>query len=525
MEDTEPESANSSDKSQKKKRVLEDKACEVCGDKSTGKHYGVFSCDGCSGFYKRTCRRSEPWLCKAQGNCPVDKSSRNDCKACRLKKCIEIGMNLEGVYRRFKYNEELIQSSSAENAADSSASDMRIEVTPPPEPQGYSVVVPQMRIVQTKSVMVKTEEEPYPHQDQHNQHQQQDYQIPTADIEHNQRRLGSSRHHEEVRAEENFSHVQRSDSLTGAKEHNSQTHPVHHPTSLTTMSTPPLSSPATATFASPIDSTSIRPGSTATVLSSHRFQAPLAFQQKGHTSPPRSIHKSAAQEPVLNGPRMGCAALVSFRNAKRQLPSSQITMAELHQAVEPVSFHTSEPLHDMASRLLTISLRFGRRLPCFRRLPFRDQVILLEEAWREMLLLDSVFWGFSLSPGGSALEEENCPREQEVKTVHEALLPLKTLKLENLEYACLKAILLFRTNTHGLKAADQVEQLQDEAQLLLADHVWSRLPGQPSRFGKILLSVAALRSLAEKPLDHLFFSTVPAKDMFESILSQVISSS
>lgn len=71
-------------------------ACEVCGDKSTGKHYGVFSCDGCSGFYKRTCRRSEPWLCKAQGNCPVDKSSRNDCKACRLKKCIEIGMNLEG---------------------------------------------------------------------------------------------------------------------------------------------------------------------------------------------------------------------------------------------------------------------------------------------------------------------------------------------------------------------------------------------------------------------------------------------
>ena len=71
-------------------------ACEVCGDRSTGKHYGVYSCDGCSGFYKRTCRRSEPWLCKGQGHCPVDKSSRNDCKACRLKKCIEIGMNLDG---------------------------------------------------------------------------------------------------------------------------------------------------------------------------------------------------------------------------------------------------------------------------------------------------------------------------------------------------------------------------------------------------------------------------------------------
>lgn len=73
-------------------------ACEVCGDRSTGKHYGVFSCDGCSGFFKRTCRRTEPWLCKGQGECPVDKSSRNDCKACRLKKCIEIGMNLEGEF-------------------------------------------------------------------------------------------------------------------------------------------------------------------------------------------------------------------------------------------------------------------------------------------------------------------------------------------------------------------------------------------------------------------------------------------
>ena len=79
-------------------------------------------------------------------------------------------------------------------------------------------------------------------------------------------------------------------------------------------------------------------------------------------------------------------------------------------------------------------------------------------------------------------------------------------------------------DTHGLKAADQIEQLQDEAQLMLADYIRSRLPGQPVRFGKILLSVAALRCLAEKPFEHLFFNSVPAKDIFETVLSQVISS-
>ncbi|XP_067030898.1 nuclear receptor subfamily 2 group E member 1-like isoform X1 [Acropora muricata] len=485
-------------------------ACEVCGDRSTGKHYGVFSCDGCSGFYKRTCRRSEPWLCKAQGNCPVDKSSRNDCKACRLKKCIEIGMNLEGVYRRFKYNEDLIQSSSRENAVDNSTSDVRLDVTPPPKPQGFSVVSPQMRIIEAKSVMIKTEEQ----QDHHQQQSQHEHPFTTMEIENRLKSLGSPRYFEETPGEEYL--AEPSDSLAGDKDHNSSARPLHQTTSPTTMSTSMVTSSMRASFASPNNNMNFRHGVTATASPSHRFQ------QNGHKSPPPSMNKSVTQEPELSGSRMGCTAVMSFRNSKRQLSAFQMTMAELHQAVEPLSFHTSEPLHDMASRLLTSSLRFGRRLPCFRRLPFRDQVILLEEAWREMLLLDSVFWGSSLSPGASSEAESS--REQELKTVHETLGPLKTLKLESPEYACLKAIILFRTNTHGLKAADQVEQLQDEAQLLLADYVWSRLPVQPARFGKILLSVAALRSLAEKPIDQLFFSAVPGKDMFESILSQVISS-
>lgn len=72
--------------------------CIVCGDVSSGKHYGILACNGCSGFFKRSVRRKLIYRCQAgTGCCIIDKKHRNQCQSCRLKKCIRMGMNKDAV--------------------------------------------------------------------------------------------------------------------------------------------------------------------------------------------------------------------------------------------------------------------------------------------------------------------------------------------------------------------------------------------------------------------------------------------
>ncbi|XP_056631668.1 retinoic acid receptor RXR isoform X2 [Diorhabda carinulata] len=71
--------------------------CSICGDRASGKHYGVYSCEGCKGFFKRTVRKDLSYACREEKNCIIDKRQRNRCQYCRYQKCLAMGMKREAV--------------------------------------------------------------------------------------------------------------------------------------------------------------------------------------------------------------------------------------------------------------------------------------------------------------------------------------------------------------------------------------------------------------------------------------------
>ncbi|KAK0048770.1 hormone receptor 4-like isoform X1 [Biomphalaria pfeifferi] len=71
--------------------------CAICNDKATGLHYGIITCEGCKGFFKRTVQNKRVYTCVADNNCEINKAQRNRCQYCRFKKCLKMGMVLAAV--------------------------------------------------------------------------------------------------------------------------------------------------------------------------------------------------------------------------------------------------------------------------------------------------------------------------------------------------------------------------------------------------------------------------------------------
>ncbi|NXN38532.1 GCR protein, partial [Rhinoptilus africanus] len=122
------------------------KLCLVCSDEASGCHYGVLTCGSCKVFFKRAVEGQHNYLCAGRNDCIIDKIRRKNCPACRYRKCLQAGMNLEA--RKTKKKIKGIQQTNITGTRDVSETPGNKSIVPASLPQLTPTLVSLLEVIE-----------------------------------------------------------------------------------------------------------------------------------------------------------------------------------------------------------------------------------------------------------------------------------------------------------------------------------------------------------------------------------------
>lgn len=122
------------------------KLCLVCSDEASGCHYGVLTCGSCKVFFKRAVEGQHNYLCAGRNDCIIDKIRRKNCPACRYRKCLQAGMNLEA--RKTKKKIKGIQQAATGLSQETSENPANKTIVPTTLPQLTPTLVSLLEVIE-----------------------------------------------------------------------------------------------------------------------------------------------------------------------------------------------------------------------------------------------------------------------------------------------------------------------------------------------------------------------------------------
>lgn len=423
--------------------------CLVCGDKASGRHYGVSSCDGCRGFFKRSIRRNLDYLCKESNQCVVDVSRRNQCQACRFRRCLEVKMKRDAVQHERAPRGALKRSFQPEADTIQTHASSMLPLNHPPPLTSLNAGYPF-----------------YPG----------NFAFPWRPA------LG-------------LHHV-----------------PRHF--ALNFLAPPPLP-----------------------LVSDDR---PLVNRVKED-----EVSSSAVEEqPAYKRSDLTAAGYktsIATSTSPVAVPTDAVTQLSTSQYYLASRDANNDDVNEAAARLLFLAVRWARTIPSFSNLSYRDQCLLLEEAWCELFILTVAQWGLDLEEVVNTVR--SCPEMtserhelllEGLRHLHQVIGRIHLLRLDHTEFACLKALVLFKPETVGLHDSLTIEILQDQTQVMLHEYcssssvqhshevsnmVRNHRPSPAGRFGKLLLVLPALKAVQSANVVDLFFRKLIGETSISRLLA------
>ena len=197
-----------------------------------------------------------------------------------------------------------------------------------------------------------------------------------------------------------------------------------------------------------------------------------------------------------------------------------------------------EHISETAARLLFMNVRWAQHVPAFTSLPYRDQMVLLEETWRELFVLSAAQFSLPVELAAVSSADPSVATLTELKALQDAIRKFQSMGVDPTEYACLRAIILLKTSLDNNSSSSSEEQqqqqqqppvkelrdqaainaLQDQAHSTLSKYIASAYPNQPTRFGKLLLLLPSLKSVSAKGVEEVFFKRTIGSIPLEKII-------